>query len=157
MTANIIKMVIALGWFSFVLSENGQAAKWDSDHDDTAATYAHPVYVNISHSPEGQNSQEEAIKFAAPSSSSHYVTAEQGKARIFRTKTAHRSGRLFVQPPRFNEPSTNTDRNGDALFQEDFQKNASEYENNEVSLDAISYATHLLGQEDPESLIYYVQ
>lgn len=157
MTANIIKMVVALGLFSFVSSENSQAAKWDSDYDDNAVAYSQPAYVNISYSPESENSQEESINFQAPSSPTHYIAAEHGKSRILRTKASHRSGRLFVQPPRFNEPSTHTDKNGEASFQEDLQKNNSEYENGEVSLDSISYATQLLGQEEPELLMSYMQ
>ncbi|MBY0282149.1 MAG: hypothetical protein K2W94_08380 [Alphaproteobacteria bacterium] len=160
MTANVGKIVLALGLFSFFLSEKVQADAWDNGHEDRVVAHSHPAYVRASYSPEDQESENKMQDSKVSSSPTYYVTNDAGKARVLRTKAPHRSGRLFVKPLRSNDASINVDKNGDSLFQGDdlqIENNFERSEDDALSLETIGYTAELLRQKEPDSLISYVQ
>lgn len=161
MIANVGKIVLALGLFSLFLNEKVRAEAWDISHDGDVSSHSYPAYVRASYSPEDEKSQNQMQDPKMPSTPTYYVTNDSGKARIFRTKAPHRSGRLFVKPLHSSDAaSIHRDNHGDSVFQgDDLQKenNAERIEENMASLETIGYTTKLLRQEDHDSLISYIQ
>jgi hypothetical protein len=160
MTANVGKIVLALGLFSFFLNEKVQADAWDNGHEGSAAARSHPAYVRASYSPKEENSENQMQDPKMLSTPTYYVTNDAGKVRVLRTKAPHRSGRLFVSPLHPTDASINIGSSGDSIFQgDDLQTGNNSERNGEdlVSLETIGYTTELLRQKDPDSLISYVQ
>ena len=161
MTAKAGRILLVLGLFSIFLNEKVWAEKWDNGHEESASVHAHPAYVRASYSPGSETSQEEIQYPHAPIASSYYVTNDGTKVRVFRTKTAHRSGRLFVNPPHATDASLHVDRSGDSILQgDDAQKENNNAERNEEDaafLEPIAYTKQILRQEDPDSLVSYIQ
>ncbi|NBT85430.1 MAG: hypothetical protein EBT45_02860 [Alphaproteobacteria bacterium] len=160
MVANVGKIVLALGLFSFFLNENVHADAWSSDHDDHTAIHSYPAYVRISYSPEDEKSENQMQDPKMSYTPNYYVINEAGKVRVFRTKAPHRSGRLFVNPLHPTDASAHTDSNEDSIFQvdESQKENNSEIsEEDRFSLETIGYTTELLRQEGPYSLVSYIQ